>query len=154
LKIQDYELTKAEFEAEFKGSVYGQTDTLESRKQFLSSFIDRKLVLQDAQAKGLDKERNFLKAIERFWEQTLLKVALDEKTRQVSVDVRVTDAQIQARYDEMAAQGKADKPMADVRDSIREQLTLEKETRLLNEWLDTLRKKTRVSVDEKLLAGQ
>ena len=79
-KINNYEITKDKFEAEFKDSIYGQVDTPEAREEFLNNLIERKLILQDAQRKGLDKQPEFLKRIEKFWEQSLLKVALDQKT--------------------------------------------------------------------------
>jgi PBP1b-binding outer membrane lipoprotein LpoB len=80
-KVNNYEITRSEFEDEFKVSPYGKTDTPASRKEFLDTLIDRKLILQYAEQKGYDKEKGFLKLIERFWEQSLLKVALDKKTR-------------------------------------------------------------------------
>ena len=64
---------------EFKDSVYGVIDTAESRQNFLSALIDRKLLLQYAQKEGFDKETSFLQTIERFWEQSLLKIVLDKK---------------------------------------------------------------------------
>lgn len=89
-KINNFEITKDRFELEFKESVYGRQDTLQSRKEFLDNLIDRKLILQDAQAKGLDKEQGFLRMIERFWEQALLKIALDRKTAEIAGDRRVS----------------------------------------------------------------
>jgi len=83
-KINNYEITKEEFIEEFKDSAYGVSDTEESRKSFLDNLINRKLVLQEAQRQGLDKKKDFLKSIERFWEQSLLKVMLDKKSKDIS----------------------------------------------------------------------
>jgi len=83
-KINNYEITKEEFNEEFKDSAYGVSDTEESRKSFLDNLINRKLVLQEAQRQGLDKKKDFLKSIERFWEQSLLKVMLDKKSKDIS----------------------------------------------------------------------
>jgi SurA N-terminal domain len=79
ISINDYKITRAEFESEFKDSAYGAVDTPESRQNFLNALIDRKLILQYAQKEGLDKETTFLKTIEKFWEQSLLKIVLDRK---------------------------------------------------------------------------
>ena len=84
-RINNYEITKQEFLEEFKGSAYGVSDTEESRKSFLDNLINRKLVLQEAQREGLDKDSAFLKSIERFWEQSLLKVMLDKKSKDISM---------------------------------------------------------------------
>jgi len=78
-KIGNYEITKIEFEDEFKNSPFSKDSSLESKKAFLDNLIDRKLILLDAQAKGLDKNKDFLKTVEKFWEQSLLKVALERK---------------------------------------------------------------------------
>ena len=84
-RINNYEITKQEFNEEFKDSAYGVSDTEESRKSFLENLINRKLILQDAQRQGLDKDSAFLKSIERFWEQSLLKVMLDKKSKDISL---------------------------------------------------------------------
>ena len=84
-RINNYEITKQEFLEEFKDSAYGVSDTEESRKSFLENLINRKLILQDAQRQGLDKDSAFLKSIERFWEQSLLKVMLDKKSKDISL---------------------------------------------------------------------
>ncbi len=83
-KINNYEIAPEEFEKQFKESPYARDNTLEARKDFLKVLIGRKLILQDAQAKGLDKEKEFLKMIERFWEQSLLKLALQTKSREIT----------------------------------------------------------------------
>jgi len=100
-RINNYEITKDKFETEFKESIYGRTDTLESRKAFLDNLIDRKLILQDAQEQGLDKEAGFLRLIQRFWEQSLLKIALDKKTQDKSHSINdwVTQLRKDARIE-------------------------------------------------------
>jgi hypothetical protein len=89
--VNNYNIMRDEFESEFRASAYGDTDTPESRRNFANTLIDRKLILQYAQRTGLDKEEAFLKAIERFWEQSLLKVALDRKTREIESKIPVSD---------------------------------------------------------------
>ena len=85
--VNGYSISRDEFEDEFKASSYGQIDTPESRRNFANTLVDRKLMLQYAQKEGLDKEKNFLKTIEKFWEQSLLKIALDQKTREVQATI-------------------------------------------------------------------
>lgn len=92
--INDYSISRGEFENEFKASTYGEVDTPESRQNFLNTLIDRKLILQYAQKEGLDKEANFLKTIEKFWEQSLLKVALDKKTKEIESKITASDWQV------------------------------------------------------------
>ena len=69
-RVNDYEITLAEYEEGFAASPFSaRSDKLLARQEYLSSLIDRKLILQDAQKKNIDKEKEFLKSIERFWEQ-------------------------------------------------------------------------------------
>lgn len=153
VKINDYEMTAGEFEAEFRDSVYGQVDTVESRKQFLDSLIARKLILQDAQSKGLDKEKDFLKTIERFWEQSLLKASLDAKTREISGSLQVSDAEVLARYEAMREEDRGGKTAEELTPLIKEQLMLEQETKVINVWLNELHKKARIRIEERLLGA-
>jgi hypothetical protein len=90
-KINNYEITLDEFQKQFDESFYARDNTPEARKEFLKVLIGRKLILQDAQAKGLDKEKEFLKMIERFWEQSLLKLALQRKSVEIAGSAEAKD---------------------------------------------------------------
>ena len=98
-KINNYEITKQEFEEEFKNSGFSVSDTEDSRKSFLDTLINRKLVLQEAQRQGLDKDKAFLKSIERFWEQSLLKVMLDKKSKDISLLKGADKKEVEDAYD-------------------------------------------------------
>lgn len=83
-KVNNYEIGLQEFEEEFKGSPYAGDNTPQAKREFLKNLINRKLILQDAEKKGLDKDKDFLRMVERFWEQSLLKLALDKKSREIA----------------------------------------------------------------------
>lgn len=119
-RVNNYEITRSEFEAEFKASPYAKTDTPESRKDFLNTLIDRKLILQYAQQKDYDKEKDFLKLIERFWEQSLLKVALDRKTREI--ESRISSSGWEAKRAE--------------------------ETKMMSDWMNELRRNAHITVKD------
>lgn len=150
-KINDYEITKEEFQEAFKDSMYGMADTMESRQEFLDNLINQKLILQEAQKKGLDKEANFLKAIERFWEQSLLKVALDKKSKEISSNMRIGDKEIQAAYQKIAQEGKTDKTYDQMYSQLKWELTKAKEAEEINKWINELHNKARIKVDYNLL---
>ena len=65
---------------------------------FLDNLITRKLILQEAQKMGLDRKKEFLKAIENFWEKSLLKIMVDEKTDEIFTDITVTDEEVEESY--------------------------------------------------------
>ena len=123
VSINDYKITRGEFEREFKNSVYGLTNTAESRQNFLNTLIDRQLLLQYAQKEGFDKERAFLDTIERFWEQSLLKIVLDKKMLEIASKNLATGWEIQRAED----------------------------AKQMNNWMSELRKGARIKVNEDAL---
>lgn len=146
-RINGYSISPQEFEIEFRESAYGSMDTRESRAQFLETLIDRKLILQDAQKAGLDKDVEFLKSIERYWEQMLLKVSLDRKGREIAGVVQISDGAVEARYKKLAAEGKAELPYEQMYRDLKWQLTHEKEEQLMREWVDSLRRQAVIKED-------
>ena len=144
LWVNNYDITKEEFEQEFKESAFGKVDNVESRKDFLNNLINRKLILQEAQAKGLDKEKGFLKTIEKFWEQSLLKIALEKKSQEIAGSVQVSDDEIEKKYQAMLSEGKTDKLYQAMYQEIKWQITKDKESQKMNEWLEGLRKKAKI----------
>jgi hypothetical protein len=150
-KINNYRISGEEFEDAFKDSSFGRIDTLESRKEFLESLINQKLILQDAQARGLDKKENFLKMIERFWEQSLLKIALDKKTKEIAGSVSVSDGEIEDAYKKMFEEGKTDKPYDSMYSQIKWELTRRKENETMSDWIIDLHKKADIKTNYDLL---
>lgn len=150
-KVNNYEITQEEFEEEFKDSSFGRTDTPESRREFLDNLINRKLILQDAQAKGLDKDKSFLKMIERFWEQSLLKIALDKKGKEIAGSVLVSDKAIEETYNKMVKEGKADRPYSKMYNQIKWELTRIQESQIMDNWISSLRKKADIKINQDLL---
>lgn len=150
-KINNYEITLDEFKEEFKESSYGRNGTPESKQDFLNNLINRKLILQDAQKKGLDKDRRFLKMIEKFWEQSLLKLALDKKTKETAGSASVSDKEIEDTYNNMLKEGRTDKSYDEMYQQIKWEVTRAKETQQLNDWIAQLHKKADIKVNYDLL---
>lgn len=153
VKINNYEITKQEFEQEFKDSIYSRSDTPESRKEFLNTLINRKLILQDAQNKGLDKDKNFLKMIERFWEQSLLKLALDKKSKEIAGSALVNDKTIEEVYNKMVQEGKTDKSYDQMYQQIKWEITKLKEAQAMNDWIAELHKRADIKINEDAIYG-
>lgn len=154
VKINQYEMTKAEFEKEFKDSVYGTEDTFESRMDFLDSLIFRQLILQDAQKKGLDRDKEFLKMIQRFWEQSLLKLALDKKSKEIISSVSVKDADIKEAYDAMLKEKKTDKSYEQMYPQIKWEISNMKDSQELDGWMKGMRKNSRIEINKQLLSSK
>lgn len=149
--INDYAITREEFEEEFRQSPFAREDNYQSRMQFLNVLINRKLILQDAQSQGLDKNQDFLKTVERFWEQSLLKIAMERKAREISGSAFVSDKTVEDVYKKMVAEGKTDKPLDQMYNQIKWEITKLKETQAMNRWLERLRKNAKVLVNQALI---
>jgi len=149
--INDYRISKERFESEFKESVFGQEDTPEAKREFLNILIDRKVILQDAQQKGLDKEQGFLRLIQKFWEQSLLKIALDKKSREISGTLAVSEEEIKASYDALVRDKKIGKPYDEARERVRRELLMSKESRAINDWVLQLRNNAQIKIHEESL---
>lgn len=152
VKINGYEITRQEFEREYKGSFLGRVDSVESRKEFLNSLINRQLVLQDAQKKGFDKGADFLAMIQRYWEQSLLKIALDRRSQEIVNTFNVSDKVVQATYQKMAEEGKADRPYKDMYPQIKWDIIRQRESQAMDDWLINLRKDSKIEINDSVLA--
>jgi len=80
-RVGAYVITLEEFNEAYKNSAYGRQNNSFYRSAFLKSMIDQKLILLDAQRRGLDRDAQFLKMVENFWQQSLLTFSLQEKTK-------------------------------------------------------------------------
>ena len=117
----------------------------------MQNLINRKLILQDAEAGGLAKEPGFLKMIERFWEQSLLKLALDQKTKEIAGAAFVSDKVVEETYEKIRKEGKTDKTYDQMYNQIKWEITKLKETQMLNNWMSGLRNKAEIKVNKDLL---
>jgi len=151
VRINNYEITVDEFNKDFNDSAYARRDDTQSKKDFLNFLIDKKLMLQEAQGLGLDKEKSFLDMVESFWEQSLLKLIIERKSKEIASSVQVSDKEIQDAYQTLLKQGKVDKDYYMVRDQIRWDLIKEKETKMMNDWINSLKAKADIEIDYKLM---
>src|ERR1039457_4267760 len=90
-RIDNYSITQEEFDEAYQNSSHALASRFQSRQDFLNNMINQKLILLDAQAHGLDKDKEFLKMVENFWQQSLVTMALKEKSQKgVDLDQWVT----------------------------------------------------------------
>ena len=92
------------------------------------------------------KQEDFLKTIERFWEQSLLKVALDKKAKEIAGQATVDDKAVRAAYENMVKTGKTQKPFDQMYNQIKWEITKIKETQMMNKWLEGLYKKANIKI--------
>lgn len=98
-RVNDYVMTVKDFKDEIKYSPYAGDDTLDMQN-LLDLAVRRELLIQEAQRQGLDREKTFMKTIERHWKQTLIKELLDKETQRIYKSVS-EDKQQEAMSDWM-----------------------------------------------------
>ena len=80
--INNYVMTVEDFEDEVRHSPYGG-DKTKDLEELLDLAIRKQVLIQEAQKQGLDKRKTFMKTIERYWRQTLIKELLEKETRRI-----------------------------------------------------------------------
>ncbi len=88
--IGNYSLCRDDFISELSVYPPAYRENL-SKEQILNEIIQKKVLLLEAQRLGLDKDPRFMKMIERFWEQSLLRSLLETKSREILSSIPETD---------------------------------------------------------------
>jgi len=103
-KINNYELTKEDFKNEallITGSKSLPPDQSKAKEELLDEMINKKILIQEAQKLNFDKQKSFMKEIERYWEQALLKLLFKRKADELFGSIQVSRQEIEARYSRM-----------------------------------------------------
>ncbi|MBF0386766.1 MAG: hypothetical protein HQL20_02790 [Candidatus Omnitrophica bacterium] len=150
--IDGYNVTLAEFNEGFEHSEYAEQENAErARAEYGKHLIAQKLVLLDALKKGIDKDKEFLKAVERVWEQSLTTTALGVKTREIKKSLTLSDAELRRFYENMVKEGITTKDYKDVYPQIKLQAQKQMESRLLDEWMTGLHAGSKIVVNKNFL---
>ncbi len=153
-KVNDYDLTLNEFQYQLASELELEKDfklTKTAKREFLEQLIRKELLIQEAKKLKLDTKEEFRRAIEKYWESTLIKNLLELKSREISKRCIVSEEEIQDRYKRMKKENPNLPALEQIRDKILETLREEKKTRLLDQWISELRNKANVKIDESLL---
>jgi parvulin-like peptidyl-prolyl isomerase len=108
--INDYKMTVDDFNYESKevlrtGKLIGEVPI--TKEDILDALITKEILLQEAQKENLDKDKNFMRTIELYWEQTLLKNLLTKKSKDIEKQISVYEDEIVAYYNKMKTKIKA-----------------------------------------------
>ncbi|MCX5715611.1 MAG: hypothetical protein NTV07_01875 [Candidatus Omnitrophica bacterium] len=112
-----------------------------TKEEITDDIIQNKLLLLEAQKEGLDKQPPFMRMIQNFWEQSLLRAVVEKKMKEFTAATVVTDAEISAR----AAQ--IDRPASEIKNMI----LREKVNKKFEDWLLSLKTNAKICVDKKAL---
>ncbi len=149
-QVNNYKMTEEDFRYEFKNAPYDETAVLKTekgRRQYLDGVIEKEVLLQEAQHLGIDREKDFMKSIESYWEQALLKILLERKSKEISGLMHVYDNEIEEYYRDSGEK----QPFTKAKNEIRDIIKQKKETEAMNAWIEELKKKSYIKVNEEVL---
>lgn len=150
VKIDAYTLTANEFEELFQE--HEMEDTPENRAGFLNNLITRKLLLEEAQKQGWDTQKDFLRSIENFWEQSLLRLVVDQKVKEIAKNITVTESEVESYYQKWVKENpETSKPLQEMRNLIEWRIQKAKEAQTMEEWTNHLIQKAHIEVDKKAI---
>ena len=153
-RINDYNLTFDEFQKQLASEVEMDREfklTRKAKKAFLDEIIKKEILIQEARKRKLDTREEFRRAIERYWESTLIRDLLALKAKDIAGKTYVSEEGINARYKAMKAADKTLPPLNEMRAEVKKKLKEEKKTALLEKWINNLKEEADIRINEKLL---
>lgn len=153
-KINNYELTLKDFEFQLVDELEMDQDfklTREARKEFLDQLIRKELLIQEAKRLKLDREKNFVRTIERYWESTLIRDLMELKGKEICKRTVVSQEEIESRYEKMKQSDPDLAPFTDMQKKIAKQIMEENKCDRLVAWMNELRKDAEIEIDQELL---
>ena len=154
-KINDYDLTLDEFQTQLAQEVRFDKDfkvTKEAKKAFLDQLITKEILIQEAKRRNLDRKEKFIRAIERYWESTLIRDLMEMEQQDIEKRTLVSQEEIEMRYNEMKKLDNNLPPLESIRHNISKEIMEDKKQRLLEEWSNQLKKRARIDINEELLS--
>jgi hypothetical protein len=153
-QVNSYYMSVADFKEDLKSlSLYRpqSVKTYEGRLNALNDILEKEILLQEAQNLNLDKDERFRKTIENYWKQTLLIMLIEKKAKEISDQVFVYDNEVQDYYKVLKQANPDIGPLAEVRPEIKRIIRSEKETALMREWIDGIKGKAYIKINEDVL---
>ena len=146
-KINDYALTLDEFHSQLAAELEMDRDF-----KILEGLIKKEILIQEAKKRDLDRKEKFTRAIEHYWESTLIRDLMEAKGKEIEKRTIISQEEIESRYKEMKKSEAELPPFEDIHEKIERKMIEQKKHRVLKEWIDDLRKKAHVEVKQELLS--
>jgi len=152
--INDYSLTLEEFQHQLAAELELDRDfklTKEAKKEFLEELIRKEILIQEAKRLQLDREEKFVRAIERYWEFTLIRDLMELKGKEITQRTLISQEEIGDYYKEMQKSEEELPSLKELEEKITKKLKEKKKTRILKEWINDLRGKAKIEINRELL---
>ena len=83
-EVNGYKITDADFAAELdKTKIMAFGEGKERGRVIMDNLINNAIILKEAERTGVDKDKDFVKTVERFWQQSLIKLTLERKIEEI-----------------------------------------------------------------------
>jgi hypothetical protein len=142
-RINNYDLTVRDFRDEISLTIANKLlpgDPKKAKEELLEEVIAKKVLLQEAQRQDFDKDRAFMKEIERYWEQALIKLMVRKKTQELSRAISVTESEVRSEYERMSVEtGGKIAPFESMVSDIKDYLYKKKMQESFDDWLARLK---------------
>ncbi|MBI9086340.1 MAG: SurA N-terminal domain-containing protein [Desulfobacterales bacterium] len=155
--VNDYRMTLDDFHRQLNAELEFTPEvklTREVRKHFLEELIRKELMIQEAKRRGLDSEPDFVRAIERYWESTLIRKLIEIKGAEIEARTLISEDEIAAQYRNLQKVDANLPPMEEMRNQLTKHLKEEKKTLRLQTWINGLWERSRIEIDEDLMQGK
>lgn len=158
-RINNYDLTIKDFSDEARFMIapdYLAANPEKANNEALEGLITKKVLLQEAQKQNFDKDKAFMREIERYWEQALIKLLINKKIEEFSKVVITSDDDVKRAYDQLTAEGKiTGKTFEEVAPQIRNEIAQGEMRADLAKWVRDARKAAKIKIyEENLKAAQ
>ena len=152
--INDFKLTREEFQKALVKEMEYTTaykTSPEAKKKLLQAMIKKELFIQEAKKRGLDRQKEFTSAIERYWEATLIKHLMEEKNKEIMQTATVSENEIRQRYKKLKSENTKLPPFEDIEKEIAKELFETKKTLILNQWIKSLYDDAKIKINSRLI---
>lgn len=149
-QVNDYKMKVDDLQYDLKHTPYDEKsllETKEGRMEYLTQLLEKEVLLQEAQRLGLDREKDFMRSIENYWEQALLKLLLEKKSKEISGFTHVYENEVDEYYGDSGEK----RPLSRVRDEIIKAIGQEKESEAMSAWVEELKKRAYIKINENVL---
>jgi len=152
--INNYHLSLEDFQRQLAEELEFIPDAKlnkEVKKAFLDEIIRKEILIQEAKKMGLDQQDKFMRAIERYWEATLIRNLIELKSEEIQKRILISEEEIKAYYNRIEKTTKETLPFEQYREHIILILKEQKKTRMLGEWINAIKDQSKIEINNELL---
>ncbi len=153
VQVNDYRITQADvdtllkIETELDSNFYLSEDT---RSEFVRDLIQTQLLIQEAKKLKLDSREQFRQTIQRYWESTLIRDLIAEKSEQLRARAVVSREEIETYYRDN--QDNLDGSLDELAPQIGKLLEEQKISAGINAWITELHTTASIDIRDPQLA--